>query len=188
VDPQALLAAAEQAEAACDLEHGLPDGAARLADATLALLDGPALTAASPRALWNVLWLAGDLTAHVDLYRAARLLDGVAGVFERHLQHASGDLADAAEMAFDFFFNRPPGEQPLVIARLNDAVGALSRVLTLDSPLCRRAALHGLGHLRQTCDPPARDRVDAVFDTFLRETTDASLATYAARARAGELP
>src|SRR5436190_1167627 len=94
----------------------------------------------------------------------------------------------APEMAFDFFFNRPAGEQPLVIARLDDSVRVLQRVLTLDSPLCRRAALHGLGHVRQACTPPARDRIDAVFDAFLRATPDATLASYAARARSGDLP
>ena len=66
------------------------------------------------RALWNVLWLAGDLTTSVDLYRAEALLASVAHLFEARFVHTRTDdrtlELDAAEMAFDFFFIPPYGE------------------------------------------------------------------------------
>jgi hypothetical protein len=183
-----FLEAAERAEAACDLEAGLPGGAARLAEVVTEVCASGDLSRASVRALWNVLWVAGDLTRHVDVYRASRLLGSVVHLFERHVAGAvreGDDAAAPAEMAFDFFFNHPPGEQPLATARVGEAVAALERVLALDNPVCKRAALHGLSHLRRVVDRP--EPVDGLFDAFLRTTTDATLAGYAARARSGEL-
>ena len=100
--------------------------------------------------MWRLLWLAADLTTQVDVYRAAALLEAVERLFARHFSRAltgPGELADTAEMAFDLFFNRP--DQPLVSYRFEPVLGTLGRVLELDNRHCRRAALHGLGHVRQ---------------------------------------
>src|SRR5258708_4821601 len=79
---------AERAQAACDREVGLPARGAELARALVELLEGGDLSGASPRALWNLLWLAGDLTVHVDVYRAEALLGAVERLFARHLSRA----------------------------------------------------------------------------------------------------
>jgi hypothetical protein len=189
-----LLEAAERVEAAADLEAGLPARAAELAAAVTELCAGDGAGRLSPRGLWNLLWLAGDLTGHVDVYRARALLSTVEGLFERHFARAvtgpaaSCELAEVAEMAFDFFFNRPTGEQPLLWSGLDETLASLERVLRIENPVCQRASLHGLAHVREQLDGTARDRVDALFDDFLRRTPDVALAQYAARARAGELP
>ena len=57
-DPVELLAQAERVGAACDLEVGLPAQATELARSVTALLGEGDLSGASPRALWNLLWLA----------------------------------------------------------------------------------------------------------------------------------
>ncbi len=175
-----LVEAAERAGAACDLEAGLPARAAELAEAVVEVFRTRALDGVSPRALWNLLWLAADLTLHVDVYRARGILRAVEQLFERHFSRVldgPGEAAEAAEMAFDFFFNRP--EQPLSV---DDALGTLGRVLALDNRYCRRAALHGLGHLWQQ-HADARPRIEAAIDAC----ADPALADYAARARTGDL-
>jgi hypothetical protein len=181
-----LLAQAEAAQAAVDLEGGLPASGSRLAAALVELLADSDLSHASPRAVWNLLWLAADLTVHVDVYRAMQLLSSVARLFERHFQRAltqPGELQQAAEMAFDFFFNRPA--PPLVQLRFSDVLLLLERVLHLPNRYCRRAAVHGLGHLRQNAAPDDRARIDATLDAFA--DADATLADYARQARAGTL-
>lgn len=191
-EAQELLARAERAQAAADLESGLegglPSSGSRMAGSLVELFAEGDLTAASPHALWNLLWVAADLTAHVDVYRAMQLLSSVARLFERHFARAltvRDDMAQAAEMAFDFFFNR--AEQPLVALRFSDVLSLLERVLKLDNRFCRRAALHGLGHLKQRASEEGRARVDAVLDAFVAAAPDPALADYAREARAGSL-
>jgi len=192
-EAQQLLESAERVQAACELEDGLPARGGLLARALAELLRDGELGAASPRALWNLLWLAGDLTVHVDVYRAEELLGAVERLFERHLARAldaPGEAQAAAEMAFDFFFNRPAGTQPLESLRFDAVVATLERVLKLDNRYCRRAALHGLGHLRQHhAEPPRRERIESVIDAFIAETAgvDPQLAGYAAHARCGDI-
>ena len=182
-----LLEAAERVEAACDLDRGVP---AQLAEELIDACERAPLDQATPRALWNLLWLAGELSTQVDVYLATRLLEAVVRLFERHLGQAAsdGELAATAEMAFDFFFNRAPGDQPLAIARVDETLTAMQRVLSLPSTACQRAGLHGLSHLRRLVDGLDREHVDAAFDGFLLSTRDVALAEYAARARAGTLP
>jgi hypothetical protein len=175
-----LLQRAESAPAAVDLEAGLPSAGAHLSAALVELFAEGDLAAVSPRALWNLLWLAADLTVHVDIYRAMQLFSSVARVYERHFAHLPSH-DPAAEMAFDFFFNRP--EQPLASLRFPEVLALLERILRLDNRFCRRAALHGLGHLKQRAQEDDRARVDAVLDTF----QDPSLADYARQARDGNL-
>jgi hypothetical protein len=175
---------AERAEAAADLLRG---PAADRARELMALLSSERMQRIDPRGLWNLLWLAGELSTLVDVYCACQLLGAVEQLLAGRLRGADGEMADTAEMAFDFFFNREPGESPLASARLDVTLHALARLLTVDGAVCRRAALHGLGHLRQQLEGPPRDRIDALIDGFLRETDSTQLAQYAVRARAGEL-
>jgi hypothetical protein len=188
VSPEAslLIAAAEAAGAACDLQSGPPlDGAAKRR-ALVELLAEADLGGASPRALWNLLWLAAELTAEVDVYRAAELWSAVERLFARRFAGLSGcgELSQVAEMTFDFFFNHRA--HPLEALRLGDLLAALGRILSLDGRACRRAALHGLGHLRQRhAETPARDRIEAIIDAFLASSPDPALAAYALEARAG---
>jgi hypothetical protein len=187
-----LLRRAESAVAAVDLEGGLPANGARLAAALSELLAEGEVGSASPRALWNLLWVAADLTVHVDVYRAMQLFSSVTRLFERHFArvlHDHDEAAETAEMAFDFFFNRPdPPGQPLATLRFADVLMLLERVLRLDNRHCRRAALHGLAHLKERAHEDDRVRVDAVLDGFAAACADASLADYARQARAGLLP
>jgi hypothetical protein len=184
-ESQQLLRRAEEVPAAVDLEGGLPANAARLATTMVELLAEGDLSQASPRALWNLLWVAADLTAHVDIYRAMQLFSSVTRLFERHFAHrlsSADENTQTAEMAFDFFFNRP--DQPLAALRFNDVLLLLERVLRLENLFCRRAALHGLMHLKERARDEDRLRIDAILDAV----TDPALAAYARLARNGELP
>jgi hypothetical protein len=154
---------AERAEAAADLLDGSPAERARELMAALGTS-----REWSARGLWNLLWLAGELSTLVDVYCATELLASVEQLLAGPLRGAGGEMADTAEMAFDFFFNRAPGESPLASARLDET-------------------LHAMSHLRQQLEGPPRDRVDGLIDTFLRETDSTQLAQYAVRARAGDL-
>jgi len=176
---------AERAEAAADLLRGRP---AEVARALVEALGSAELERATPRALWNLLWLSGELSTRVDVYRSVELLGAVERLLGRLRPDGDAERAAVAEMAFDFFFNRSVVEQPLATARLDDTLATLRRLLARDCSTSRRAALHGLGHLRQRLDGAARDRVDTAFDDFLRETDSTQLAQYAVRARTGELP
>jgi hypothetical protein len=177
-----LLARAAEAEAACDLLVGAP---AELAAAVISVFECEDVSRAPPRALWNLLWLAAELTVAVDVYRAEALLAAIERLFARHVAPAvadGGEAAEAAEMAFDFLVNR--AEQPLESLRFERLVSALESLLALPSRVCRRAALHGLGHLRQRhAAEPRRARLEAAIDTC----TDPALAAYAARARVGDV-
>jgi hypothetical protein len=115
VTPAELLDEAEQAEAAFELLPELPAGASSRANAVIALLADRALDQASPRAVWNLLWLAGELSIHVDVYRAEALLRAVASFYARRLRPAPPELADCARMAFAFFFERE--DPPLLVFR-----------------------------------------------------------------------
>jgi hypothetical protein len=171
---------ASEVAAACDLLGAAPP--VELAAAVVEAFEREALPA---RALWNVLWVAAELTVAVDVYRAEALLAAIERLFARHVAVAvaeGGDAAEAAEMAFDFLLNR--AEQPLESARFERVVSALEGVMALPSRVCRRAALHGLGHLRaHHAEGPRRARIEAAIDAC----HDAALAEYAARARAGDV-
>jgi hypothetical protein len=179
-----LLSRAESVQAAVDLEGGLPAAGARLATSLVELFTEWDAATFSPSGLWNLLWLAGDLTEHVDIYRAMQLFSSVARLYERHFARLSGH-DPACEMAFDFFFNRR--QQPLATLRFAEVLALLERVLRLDNRFCRRAALHGLGHLKQRAEEGDREKVDAVLEAFAAATADAGLADYARAARAGHL-
>lgn len=183
---------AARVEAAAELEAGLPASAGALASAVEELLASADLVQAPPRVAWRLLWLAADLTQHVDVYRAGALLSAVEKLLQRATPAAptDGDFAEAAEMAFDFFFNRPldGGGQPLAWHRFDDCVATLERLLAGEARVARRAALHGLSHLKQHALLPAqRLRIDVVLDAFQRDNRDPSLAAYAVRAKRAEL-
>jgi len=181
VGPAQLLVEAENVDAACDLAVGVPAELARVL-ATV-LTDGD-LASASPRAVWNLLWLAGELSTMVDVFRATALLTAVERVFIRHFAlvlHQRDELTDAAEMAFDFFFNR--ADQPLASLHVPTTIASLATILLLDNRFCRRAALHGLGHLRQHTPVPHHPAIDAL----LTSVTDPTLTPYASQALSGTL-
>ena len=184
-ESQQLLQRAGEVSAAVDLEGGLPANASRLAATLVELLAEGDLSQASPKAIWNLVWVAADLTVHVDIYRAMQLFSSVTRLFERHFARVlqqPDESAQTAEMAFDFFFNRP--DQPLAALRFNDVLLLLERVLRLENKFCRRAALHGLMHLKQLAREEDRPRIDALLDGV----TDPALAAYVQLARNGELP
>jgi hypothetical protein len=180
VTARELVEQAERADAACDLLSAAP---VELATAVISIFEYEDVSGVSPHALWNLLWLAAELTVAVDLYRAEALLSAIERLFERHFARAldgPGEAAEAAEMTFDFLINRPV--QPLESARFDRLLAALQHILLLDNLFCRRAALHGLGHLRERhSEPPRAARIEAAIDSC----TDPALAAYASQARAG---
>lgn len=188
-----LLERCHHAAAACDLEIGLPVRSAELADEVRAAIDaiGPDQLV-SGRAIWNLLWVAADLTTWVDLYRAEALLVAVRDLHVRRFavtlrgprQDERADEHDAADMSFDFFFNR--ADQPLVALRLDSCLDVLGAVLRIENRHCQHAALHGLGHLRQQVPSEARvNLVEGVLDRFLSRTVDSGLREYATLCRRG---
>jgi hypothetical protein len=153
-------------------------------EALVELFLGDGLASASERALFNLLWVAGELSAEMDVYRSLALHHGLERLFTGCLSRAlppGDDRAAAAEMAWHFVFDRP--DAPLASARTGEAIDALERVLDASSRLCARAALHGLGHLRQHAQDADRARIEAILDAV----TDPSLLEYAVEARNGEL-
>jgi hypothetical protein len=176
-----LLADAERAQAACDLLASPSERAAEV-EALIEIFLGEALASASERALFNLLWIAGELSAELDLYRAASLSAALERLFTGCLSRLAPDdaRAGAAEMAWDFVFNRV--SPPLASARAGEVIDSLARVLASGSRVCARAALHGLGHLRPHALDADRARIDALLDGV-----DASLAEYAAEAKSGTL-
>ncbi len=187
-----LLHRCATAEAACDLVIGGPSNAAELADEVCGAIGTAASTteAIEGRALWNLLWLAADLTTSVDLYRAEALLGEVAQLFERRfartLDGARTVELDAAEMAFDFFFNR--ADQPLQLLRLDRCLSTMERLLRLPNRHCQHAALHGLGHLRQQVAGHARlHLIETAIDSFLARNVDERLREFAQLARRGAI-
>lgn len=190
-----LLERCAVAEAACDLAIGGADNAAALAEEVCAAIAAtPEHTPLPGRALWNLLWLAAELTTAVDLYRAEALLAEVARLFERRfVRTLTGDRSsdapdelDAAEMAFDFFFNR--GDQPLLLLRLDRCLATMERVSRLPNRHCQHAALHGLGHLRQQVSGHAKTRlVESAIEDFAQRTTDERLREFAAAAKRGAI-
>lgn len=188
-----LLERCAVAEVACDLVVGGPSNAAELADEVCAALAAAHGAAPVPgRALWNLLWLAADLTTSVDLYRAEALLAEVARLFEARFVHTlTADRTlelDAAEMAFDFFFNRQ--DQPLLLLRLDRCLDTLGRLLRLPNRHCQHAALHGLGHLRQQVSSQAKlHLVQTTIDSYLSRAPlpDERLVAFAHAARRGEI-
>lgn len=190
-----LLERCAVAEAACDLAIGGADNAAALADEVCATIAATPDQASVPgRALWNLLWLAAELTTAVDLYRAEALLAEVARLFERRFVRTltgerSGEAPaelDAAEMAFDFFFNR--ADQPLLLLRLDRCLVTMERLLRLPNRHCQHAALHGLGHLRQQVSGHAKTHlVESTIEDFSQRTTDARLREFAAGAKRGAI-
>lgn len=190
-----LLERCAVAEAACDLAIGGADNAAALADEVCATIAAtPDQGTVAGRALWNLLWLAAELTTAVDLYRAETLLTEVARLFERRFvrtltgeRHTeSPDELDAAEMAFDFFFNR--ADQPLLLLRLDRCLATLERVARLSNRHCQHAAVHGLGHLRQQVSGHAKTHlVESAIEDVAQRTTDERLREFAAAAKRGAI-
>jgi hypothetical protein len=177
-----LLTRADRVEAACDL-LAAPAERALQVEALVELFLGDQLAQASERALFNLLWVAGELSAEVDVYRALTLHHALERLVTGGLRAlaAGDDRAAVAEMAWHFVFDRP--DAPLASARTGEAIDALARVLSSGGRLCARAALHGLGHLRQHAQPDEVVRIDALLDAV----TDPTLLEYAVEARNGEL-
>jgi len=177
-----LLARAGRVEAACDLLAPPAERAAQV-EALIELFLGDSLARASERALFNLLWAAGELSAEVDVYRALALHHALERLVTGGLRAlpAGDDRAAAAEMAWHFVFDR--ADAPLASARTPEAIETLARVLSAGSRLCARAALHGLGHLRQHAQPDDVARIDTLLDAI----TDPTLLEYAVEARNGEL-
>jgi hypothetical protein len=182
-----LLKEAARAEWPADLCP--PPGRATVERALLlAELFAHDLSSAPPRALWNLLSAAATLSRRVDVYTAARLWSAVERLFIEQLSQRvreRGELADAVEMTFDFFFG--DGGQPLEGLRMDEVSATLERILALDNPFCRRAALHGLSHLIARHEPPTRTRLQAVIDRFLQQATEPAMIAYAEAARDGLL-
>jgi len=184
----ALLDEAARAQIPADLCPSTSAAGAARAALIAELFDSPAIAEAPARALWNLLAAAAILCKQVDIYAAARLFAAVERLFTQTLGGLvgeRGELADAVEMTFDFFF--ADGEQPLEGVRMEELMAALERILALDNRYCQRAALHGLSHLIERYEGATRARLQAVIDRFLATDTEGGLADYARAARAGEL-
>jgi hypothetical protein len=193
-DSDALLARAQQAEHAVDLY--LAPGATRLvADRLVEILHRAPLAAMTERALWNVLFAAGELSLRVDVYRAHDLFRAAVRLVERfaEIDAPVGDgRAAAVEMIFDFFFAR--AEHPLLPLRAREVVAALAGLLDRDR-VATRAALHGLGHLialgRSAGLRELELEAGAAIDEYAARpgpAADPGLAELAAQARAGTVP
>jgi hypothetical protein len=146
-----LIDDAGAAHHACDLLPEAAAGASARARVLIEVLRDADLSREPPRAIWNLLWAAAELTWHVDIYRAEALLLAVEALFTRHLSRAvttRGELADAALMAFSFFFERE--DQPLAVMRTDTCRAVLTRVAALDNPICRTAAEAALQNLKVT--------------------------------------
>jgi hypothetical protein len=193
-DSDALLTRAQQVEHAVDLY--LAPGATRLvADRLVEILHRAPLTTLTERALWNLLFAAGELSLRVDIYRAHDLFRAAVRLVERFsaVEAAPGDGRRAAvEMIFDFFFAR--ADHPLLPLRAREVVAALAGLLDRDR-LATRAALHGLGHLVTLGGGAGLRELEldarAAIDDFAARpalATDPGLAELAAQARAGTVP
>jgi hypothetical protein len=193
-DSDALLSRAQQAEHAVDLY--LAPGATRLvADRLVEILHRAQLSALTERALWNLLFAAGELSLRVDVYRAHDLFRAAVRLVERFAEvgPAPGDGRSAAvEMIFDFFFART--EHPLLPLRAREVVAALASLLDRDR-IAARAALHGLGHLvalghgagLRELELEARAAIDE-YAARPGPAADPGLAELAGQARAGTVP
>jgi hypothetical protein len=147
----ALVDDAGAAGHACDLLPESAGDAATRARVLIEVLRDADLSREPPRAIWNLLWAAAELTWHVDIYRAEALLLAVEALLTRHLSRAvttRGELADAALMAFPFFFERD--DQPLAVMRADTCRAVLTRIAALDNPICRKAAEAALQNLNVT--------------------------------------
>ncbi len=147
-DAAELVDQAGAAEHACDLLPDQPAAAAARARALIEVLREADLSREPPRVLWNLMWIAAELTWHVDLYRAEALLLAVESLFVRHLSRAitgRGELADVALMTFSFFFERD--DQPLAVMRSDTCRAVLHRIASLDNPICKKAAGEALTRL-----------------------------------------
>ncbi len=143
----ALLARARSCEHAVDLY--LAPGATRATSDRLGeVLRNAEASQLNERALWNLLFAAGELSLGVDVYRAHELFLAAASLVPRvaALDYPAGDpRAVAVEMAFDFFFARPA--HPLLPLRAAEVLKVLAELLASGRRAAVRAAIHGLGHL-----------------------------------------
>jgi len=146
--PRELLEEASEVEHAADLLPELPAGAAARATTLVQLLRDADLADAPPKALWNLLWLAAELTAHVDIYRAEALLQASVVLYLKQLVNAEprSPLADVALAGVALFFERD--DQPLCALRKDACHDALARIATARDPAVQQAAAAARERLR----------------------------------------
>lgn len=188
-DASALLERARHLEHAVDLY--LAPGALRTtADRLSEILHGAPQESLSERALWNLLFAAGELSLRVDVYRAHELFRAAVARVARG-DHPPGDpRAVAIEMCFDFFFARP--SHPLLPLRSDDVLRAMAQLLGSGPRPAVRSAIHGLGHLVR-CGGKAAWTGDAehLLSDYLAgnigSPPDAALTSYAEVARSGSM-
>ena len=185
-DASTLLQRALAAELAVDLTP--PPAEARVtSDRLVEVLHRAEASSLDERAIWNLLFVAGELSLRVDVYRAHDLFRAVAALIERV---GAGPLtpgdprAAALEMGFDFFFARP--SHPLLPLRATLVLETLGSLLASERRAVVRAAIHGLGHLA-TRDGAAVALLDRYLAGRIGTKPDEGLAEYARDARRGAL-
>ena len=189
VDAAALLERARHLEHAVDLY--LAPGAVRTtSDRLVEILHRAPPEALGERALWNLLFAAGELSMRVDVYRAHELFRAAVARVKLADFPAADPRAVAIEMCFDFFFARP--SHPLLPLRATEVLGAMAALLAQGPRPAIRAAIHGLGHLVR-CGGNAAWAADAeqLLADYLAGDVgtppDATLASYAEVARSGSM-
>jgi hypothetical protein len=181
-------AAARLLERARVVEHAvdLYFGATHPVDGLIEVLRDTPQSELDERALFNLLFAAGEVSHDVDVYRAHQLFSAAQSAVAR-LSSVGNEHPHAAvvEMCFDFFFAR---KTPLVPLRGREVVAALGSLL--EGPrAARRAAIHGLGHLVALGrDQPWAKEAVALLDAIVDGDSDDELRRYAGEARTGELP
>ncbi len=188
-DATLLLERARHLEHAVDLY--LAPGAVRsTADRLVEILHRAPAEALSERALWNLLFAAGELSLRVDVYRAHELFRAAVARVKLADYEPTDPRAAAVEMCFDFFFAREG--HPLLPLRATEVLAAMSDLLSTGPRPAIRAAIHGLGHLLRCGGGAAwAGEADQLLVDYLAgrvgKAPDATLAGYAEVARAGSM-
>lgn len=120
-------------------------------------------------------FLSGDANARdISRVQTESLIEEIERLYKRRFASYSEDPTQVVFMTWDMFCN-PWSRRRNFREAADRVVKALSAILEIPNPLCKRAAIHGLGHVRH---PAAA----TVLRAYLSTTGDAELKEYAERA------
>ncbi len=139
----------------------------QLSSAIARLFIGGDLSTATPRALWNLLWVAGELQRSVDIFHARALFSAIAELYKRQfatLAHSHEEFGEVATMGLRFVLLESAPQ--LELCELPLILTTLEQLAALPNRFCRDGVRCALEGLRDRAPLESRDPINRLLQNL----------------------